>query len=208
MSPFSKLFANLCCSWQDSGTKCASSPELHTRRKASKTPSTMVSHGHRITSTASRAVSSMRIESEEEDPHLDVLEEHHCRNGAPHAPSPTALTQPSLSKCKHPNADSNEVATETSCRPASSGTSCRSIKPTAIVFYNHPWKAVLNHAKLLSCFDALVHDIFPLCTTYLNTHAAEFIHQALSEMKNDGVVPDSSVLDEHKYLMYELVCIF
>ena len=26
-------------------------------------------------------------------------------------------------------------------------------------------------------------------------------------MKNDGIVPDSSILDEHEYSMYELVCI-
>lgn len=88
MSSFSKLFADA-IHGGDLGAKCASSLELHTQRKAFKMQSTMASHGHCITSTAAQGISSMRIESEEEDLHLNVLEDHHCQNGAPCAPSPT-----------------------------------------------------------------------------------------------------------------------
>ncbi|KIK20660.1 hypothetical protein PISMIDRAFT_105392 [Pisolithus microcarpus 441] len=67
------------------------------------------------------------------------------------------------------------------------------------------WKAILNRAKLLSCLDAIIGNAFPEQHVYINQKVYEFITQAITELKEDGMQPDESFLRNHQHHMSNLL---
>ncbi|KAI6023276.1 hypothetical protein EDC04DRAFT_2900597 [Pisolithus marmoratus] len=76
--------------------------------------------------------------------------------------------------------------------------------PMTLKFYNMMWKVILNHAKLLSCLDAVIGNTFPERHVYSSQKACEFITQAITELKEDGMQPDESFLRKHQCHMGDL----
>ncbi|KAI6045929.1 hypothetical protein EDC04DRAFT_2888514 [Pisolithus marmoratus] len=76
--------------------------------------------------------------------------------------------------------------------------------PMTLKFYDMMWKAILNCAKLLSHLDAVISNTFPEQHVYLSQKACEFITQAITELKEDGMQPDESFLRKHQHHMGDL----
>ncbi|KIK16504.1 hypothetical protein PISMIDRAFT_15765 [Pisolithus microcarpus 441] len=192
-------------------SKRPASPPTTIQWKVPKKYSTITSCGRGGSATAvrSRQVSEPHDDSDSEASH-DVLFKHHSHNSVPCAPDPVYLKSLASKSwtdggmgapvaIQNPNINEIQHSVKTKLRTGTNND------PTTLKFYDTMWKAILNHAKLLSHIDAVIGNAFPERHIYINQKVHEFITQAIAELKEDGVQPDESFLRKHQHHMSDLI---
>ncbi|KIK74934.1 hypothetical protein PAXRUDRAFT_174294, partial [Paxillus rubicundulus Ve08.2h10] len=189
--------------------------------KLARKPSTIASCGNGGSMSAAHSwmacsplISATQADVSDTDVPQDVLRDHHCWNGTLCTPDSTYLASLSM---KSKTESGHHITGGSWSAVQGDGKDDKGSKPvtghgndilTTIRFYNPVWKVILNCTKTLSFLEAVLNNAFPERTTFHHKKAPEFINQAIAEFKQDGVMPDESILKKHQSLMADIVHCF
>ncbi|KAI6117931.1 hypothetical protein F5141DRAFT_1211746 [Pisolithus sp. B1] len=179
-------------------------------RKAAKNPSTITSHGcgGGAISASSQQVLEAWDSMDPEAPHNVLLDHHHC-NGMLCTPNSTYLaslaTKSKTDSTMGPLATAADADDEIQYPATAKPHTGSSNDPMTLKFYDPVWRTVLSHAKLLSCSDAIITNVFPEWQIPISKKACKFIMEAITELEEDSVQPDKLFLRKHQYHMSDLL---